>query len=281
MRTGDMRKVSLILVAGLALGLSVQSCIFQNDPAKPNSPPSISGFEPRDMILTIEAPADSILFILQAQDIDGDALDYRYYRVDRDGQIDSLLKRSSSYLFKPRTGGSYHIRAVAEDHYDYAFRDWFVTVIEQHNDPPAINWRSPDQDSITVLIGSTAEFRMGIIDDHPDDLLFTYLVEGSTEEIDNTPEFQYRFMENGIFDVEGRVWDGEYGDSTSWVVRVAGEPDEMPPAPITDLRGRTGTEPGTIDLFWTAPGDDGEDGRASYYRIRTHTIPILTESDWD
>lgn len=275
-----MRKVSLLLVAGLALGISIQSCIFQNDPARPNSPPSISSYEPDVIVLTIEAPVDSIRFSIEASDVDRDALDYRFCLLGDDGEIVSVLHRGTSFVFKPTQGGFYHIRAIAEDHYEAAHRDWYVHVIELHNDPPEITWQSPDQDSITVLIGNILEFRVGVEDDHPDDLMYTYLVGGKIEEIDGTPEFFHRFMENGRFIVEGRVWDGEYGDTISWVVRVAGEPDTIPPSPIIDLSGRTGTEPGTIDLFWTAPGDDADDGRASHYRVRTHTIPILTESDW-
>jgi hypothetical protein len=88
-------------------------------------------------------------------------------------------------------------------------------------------------------------------------------------------------MENGFFDITGLVWDGEFGDTLTWVVRVVGEPDTILPARITDLIGWTGMDPGTIRLQWTAPGDDGMDGRANHYRIRTHTIPILNEDDWD
>src|SRR5262245_22834548 len=51
------------------------------------------------------------------------------------------------------------------------------------------------------------------------------------------------------------------------------EPDETPPGQVTDL---SVTNPGsnTLDLHWTATGDDGAVGRASSYEIRYSTSPI-------
>jgi hypothetical protein len=106
-----------------------------------------------------------------------------------------------------------------------------------------------------------------------DDTPIKYM--GTTSDVD------YRFMENGFFNVTGLVWDGEFGDTLSWIIRVVGEPDTIAPSRISDLIGWKGPSPGTIRLQWTAPGDDGDEGRAIYYRIRTHTKPILTEEDWE
>ncbi|MGQ9810917.1 MAG: S8 family serine peptidase, partial [bacterium] len=51
------------------------------------------------------------------------------------------------------------------------------------------------------------------------------------------------------------------------------EPDSIPPAAVTDL---TAFNPAsnTIDLTWTATGDDGYEGRASRYDVRYSTEPI-------
>ncbi|HEV8201905.1 MAG TPA: S8 family serine peptidase [Candidatus Polarisedimenticolia bacterium] len=57
------------------------------------------------------------------------------------------------------------------------------------------------------------------------------------------------------------------------VTTTAGVHDEVPPAPIEDL---TAGEPGsnTMVLHWTAPGDDGSEGKATLYDVRFSTAPI-------
>lgn len=50
------------------------------------------------------------------------------------------------------------------------------------------------------------------------------------------------------------------------------ERDEVPPAPITDLRLVEGASP--LMLTWTATGDDGQEGQAMFYEIRYLTEPI-------
>ena len=56
------------------------------------------------------------------------------------------------------------------------------------------------------------------------------------------------------------------------------DPDDTPPAPITDLAT---VEPGsnTMGLTWTATGDDGAVGTASYVEVRYSTSPI-DDSSW-
>jgi hypothetical protein len=277
-----MRKATGLIILGLAWGLAFQSCIFQTDPVRPNSPPFIKESSPEDLLLVIEAPIDSIMFSFVADDPDRDELSCSYVLVDNEGKVIEVLHEGSEYVFEPSEGGFYHLQGRAQDHSDFAARDWYVTAIQLTNDPPVIDWFFPDQDSITTLIGSSLEFRMGVEDDHPEDLRYSYYVGTVPAEImDETSSVEIRFMENGFFDVTGMVFDGEYSDTLSWVVRVVGEPDTIAPARIIDLIGWTGFEPGTISLQWTAPGDDEMDGRVTHYRVRTHTIPILNEEDWD
>jgi len=55
--------------------------------------------------------------------------------------------------------------------------------------------------------------------------------------------------------------------------------DTTPPAAITDLTCSNPTFT-SIDLSWTAPGDDGNSGTATSYDIRYSTEPI-SEQNWD
>lgn len=56
-------------------------------------------------------------------------------------------------------------------------------------------------------------------------------------------------------------------------IAVGLPPDTTPPAAITDLAATAGTYPGEINLFWTAPGDDGNTGDivGGKYRIQYST----------
>ncbi len=59
---------------------------------------------------------------------------------------------------------------------------------------------------------------------------------------------------------------------------VALPPDTVPPAAITDLAVAT-TSPFTATLSWTAPGDDGEEGRAAAYLVR-YAEAAITDATW-
>ncbi len=60
---------------------------------------------------------------------------------------------------------------------------------------------------------------------------------------------------------------------------VALPPDTVPPAAITDLAVAT-TSPFTATLTWTAPGDDGEEGRVASYLVRYSHV-VITQATWN
>lgn len=63
-------------------------------------------------------------------------------------------------------------------------------------------------------------------------------------------------------------------------IEFFGPPDVVPPAAITDLAGTPGATYGSVDLTWTASGDDDTDGTAKYYEVRYSTSPISDETAW-
>jgi len=63
------------------------------------------------------------------------------------------------------------------------------------------------------------------------------------------------------------------------VFETTNPPDVTAPAAITTLMAVTGTESGSVDLIWEAPGDDGTTGTAAGYDVRYSTLPI-TEGNW-
>jgi hypothetical protein len=68
------------------------------------------------------------------------------------------------------------------------------------------------------------------------------------------------------------------GDDDGGPVEPPG-PDTTPPAAIIDLRSSL-IRPTSLRLNWTAPGDDGEEGRAAEYDIRIATVEITPEN-WE
>ena len=55
--------------------------------------------------------------------------------------------------------------------------------------------------------------------------------------------------------------------------------DTSPPGTISDLAASPGEYNGTVDLTWTATGDDGSTGTASAYVVRYSASPI-TDANW-
>ncbi len=259
---------------GLALALAaVASCIFQNNPLEPNNPPTIKSFNPLQTYFSLVAP-DSCLFSIGAVDPDGDDIVYVFHAGD------SVLSRSSTAKFYAVKPGRYDIRGEARDGTTKVYRDWQVTVFTKDDEPPRITSRVPEQGVISCAVGDTLEFHFTAEDDHAESLQLIYTLDGALLK-SGSEDLSHRFMERGEFAVEAIAWDGQNGDTVSWDVSVAGFPDTIAPGPVIDLAGEPGPVDGSISLVWTAPGDDGSEGRAASYIVKTSVYPILTEEDWN
>jgi hypothetical protein len=270
---------SRVILSVWVIGLFfLGSCIFQNDPLKPNNPPVIEFSHPPQQHLSMTVP-DSCLFVIQASDADGDIIDYRFLVGD------SVLGLRDTVLFFAVDSGYFHLQGLAMDGSECATRSWHINIDAKPNEPPLIIKFLPSQQYVSCTVGETLEFVFSAIDDDPEDLVYSYELSrvegGGVRRFYGSPTLVHRFLERGEFDLRGIVWDGEYGDTTRWFVDVTGDPDTIAPGAVTDLDGRTGDDLGHIMITWTAPGDDGSDGTASAYEVRTSTELILTEEDWD
>lgn len=265
-------KIKIALTVALLSALAFQSCIFQNDPLAPNRPPTIQSYTPQLTFFSLTIP-DSCVFSIKGGDPDGDNLVYSFVAGD------SVLSDCDSVKFYAVKPGVYDIRGEAKDGTTEAYHEWHVTVLEKNNQRPAITWFMPDQRLVACAVGETLEFHFKVTDDHPGALQYSYLLDGALL-YSGSPDLINRFMERGDFLFEGVVWDGQYGDTVSWNVSVTGYPDTLSPAPILDLAGTPGDVDGSIALEWTAPGDDGSEGRAASYIVKTSVYPIVTEDDW-
>ena len=65
-------------------------------------------------------------------------------------------------------------------------------------------------------------------------------------------------------------------------VAIYGTLDGTAPAAVTDLSASTNSDStGSIELAWTAPGDDGLDGLAASYEIRVSESPIADDAGFE
>jgi len=83
---------------------------------------------------------------------------------------------------------------------------------------------------------------------------------------------------------EGKLGSGRINAYSSLNAVGPPPPDSIPPADVTDLAAATGTAEGTVDLTWTAPGDDGSTGNADTYDVRYQLAslgPLDTETEFN
>lgn len=90
-------------------------------------------------------------------------------------------------------------------------------------------------------------------------------------------ETVYVTVYDTIQDIAGNRLDGDNngipGGNYSFYFATAMGPDTIPPSAVNNLSiSQIGSN--FVKLLWTAPGDDGNSGRASYYDIRFATFPI-------
>lgn len=81
-----------------------------------------------------------------------------------------------------------------------------------------------------------------------------------------------------------RAYDGysESADSNlASAFSVNNSGDFIPPAAVMDLSAAPGPVPGSVALYWTAPGNDGNLGRAALYTIKYTTVPGYGWSAFD
>ena len=275
-----MRKAGLITLLFFFSVLGY-SCIFDDNSMGPNQSPQIVSYRPGWQIATIQIPVDSVVLGIEAVDPENDPIRYSFVITDSIGGIDSVLSNADTTVFYAHKTGIYNIQGRAYDSDNFSKQSWFIRVREKLNDPPNITEWVPGSTVVQFVIGYLIDFSIKVEDDHPENLVYGYKINGSTiRPFSRDPELKHRFLENGCYNMEGIAWDGEYGDTISWDITISGSPDTIAPAGICDLNGAPGSESGTVHLEWTTPGDDGFDGHAAGYILRTSTVRIFSEEAW-
>ncbi|OGR72958.1 MAG: hypothetical protein A2089_14615 [Elusimicrobia bacterium GWD2_63_28] len=84
--------------------------------------------------------------------------------------------------------------------------------------------------------------------------------------------FTYRYT---VRSYDGFLESADSNEAAAASVNDSG--DNTPPATVTDLEAVSGERPGSVELTWTATGNDGNIGTASHFLIKYTTSPLV---DW-
>ena len=146
---------------------------------------------------------------------------------------------------------------------------------------------APDEDAVYILtvtnLGNDADtINLAIITNEADSGELSEATFSLSAGASDTADLTVRDSNVGIYDTTVRATSQK--DVTKWVTKtvttnVTEVADTTSPAAITDLDTSNPTS-STIDLTWTAPGDDDTTGQATTYDIRYSTSEI-TEGNWD
>ena len=80
--------------------------------------------------------------------------------------------------------------------------------------------------------------------------------------------------------IAGLLFAGLACNNEESPVVIIPEGDTTPPAAVGNFTANPGSQTGEIQLSWVAPGDDGMDGRADAYVLKSSLSPI-DENNFD
>jgi len=135
---------------------------------------------------------------------------------------------------------------------------------------------------------STAGFQINLVGTStPDFLIYIYASSTlATTTADNngvwSKVIDLEEGDNNIA-VQAEDTDGNKSEETTLILTVNTTPpvvDTTPPSDIIDLSASSGNTRGTINLSWTAPGDDESIGTSTEYIIRYATSSAITTDNW-
>lgn len=123
---------------------------------------------------------------------------------------------------------------------------------------------------------------------------WTAPISPSDEDVEKNYTASSRYLKSGVtLARDDKSTDGTNPSKAEWHVHAAPTPgaptegyknrvpDTMPPAQINNLAAVTGDNRGTINLSWTAPGEDGAANTAQLYIVRYSPNVIADDAGFD
>lgn len=260
----------LLIAVGVCSAYALLSC-GTDDPTRIERPPVVQGFSPSSQSISAFV-GDSLVFAVRAVHPDRHALQQHF------SLNDSVVGTGTNWTYVVHDTGSATVHGVVSDGRYQSHIEWRLVRNTHINFAPIIRGFSPRELSPTMVVNTSMNFSIDAHDPDRDSLVFHYTVNGMT--LATRSDFSYLATSLGAKEVRAIVSDGEQEATQSWMVTVFATADTVTPAPIDITLFETGVDPGEVDVSWIAVGDDGIDGTASEYLVRTSPIPILTEEDW-
>jgi hypothetical protein len=262
-------RISLALVLGVA---AMQGSCGSDDPTRVGRPPVVESYSPSSHALTVYVD-EVVDFRVHAFDPDLDPLSTTF-SVD-----DVVVAQGDHFQYLVDATGEVTVRGTVTDGEHTSFIEWTLEREIPIDLPPIFTATLPLEENPVLVIGNDMGF--GVVATDPEGVPLDYAFTVDDSLVATERQFTYHALSTGIKSVRAAVSDGVYTISREWQLKVTEIPDEIPPAVIDITVAETGTNPGEIHLEWIAVGEDGMDGIASQYRVRTLSTPILTEQDWN
>ncbi len=163
---------------------------------------------------------DSLDFVINASDPDGEAINYYWY-------FDDVLNQTGSKLWQWQPGfdnnGTYNITVKVNDSQGlYDVHDWTL-VINNKNRAPNITGYTPLNLLPIIFEGQNMTFNVSTTDYDGDAMNIYWYVNSSLEQINGEYEFEANATSEGHYNITALVNDtfGDY-DVMSWILEVVG-----------------------------------------------------------
>jgi hypothetical protein len=197
--------------------------------------------------------------------------------------INSFVDNGDGTISDTATGLMWEKDTARDELGNYARMSWedalaYCEKLPLPNNNPYADWRLPNLKELRNLV-AYGEYAPSI------DKLFFPNTDGSywtstTSVLLPERAWMTFFGENGTSSYADKSYN-QYASSYVRCVRSGqgGSSDTISPSTITNLSASTGAAPGSVDLSWTATGDDGNSGTADHYEIKYFSQNI-TSSNW-
>ncbi|MEJ2721800.1 MAG: hypothetical protein P8181_11780, partial [bacterium] len=242
-----------------------------SDPDRFLRPPIIKSYSPGSAMLHA-AMGDTMRFTIAAIDPDDKSLEYSFVLGD------SIASRSNRWTYVVNDTGDVDVVGRVTNGVTDSRVRWHMTRIWPVNLPPEIVHIEPPDAEITIVLGASIDFSISATDPENRPLSYVYTADDSIVSVSR--RFTYRSKFVGLVEIRAIVTDGETFASNTWMLRIAAEPDSIPPGRVHVTRLVAGAETGEIDVEWTGVGDDDMEGLPAHYIVRTSGMPIVDEHSW-
>ena len=258
-----------------------------------NTAPTVASAIADTTVYQDDAPIDNYrdLKAVFTDTEDGSALTYTILSNTNSGLVTPTIVAADSTLdlsFTASTSGTATITVRATDSGGLTVDDVFTVTVDSGNTTPTVASAIADT-TVAVDNAPIDNYRdlKAVFTDVEDGSALTYTIQSNTNSglvtptivaADSTLDLSFTASTSGTATITIRATDsGASFVDDVFTVTVA---DQTAPDAVANLATGTVTS-SSVQLSWTAPGDDASTGTATTYDVRYSTSPIITGGDWD